>query len=106
MSGYSKQKLKLIVNKIKSAIQPDKIYLFGSQASGTSKKTSDIDLCIIKNGFEDKHEELLKAKRALFPMGIPLDILLFNDQAFSERKNIWGSVQYEIFHKGIKLYER
>lgn len=106
MTSNQKGKIKQIVKKLKAAIQPDKIYLFGSYASGTSKKNSDIDLCIIKDKFKDKHQELNKAKRALFSLGIPLDILFFNDKTFADRKDIWGSVQYEIFHKGIKLYER
>ncbi|MDI6730949.1 MAG: nucleotidyltransferase domain-containing protein, partial [Candidatus Margulisbacteria bacterium] len=49
---YSQGKIKEIVEKIKDSIQPNKIYLFGSYASGNPKENSDVDICIIKNVFE------------------------------------------------------
>ncbi|MFH1825662.1 MAG: nucleotidyltransferase domain-containing protein [bacterium] len=103
---YSQDKIQQLVDKIKDSIQPDKIYLFGSYASGTPSEHSDIDICIIKNDSKDKNQELIKVKKATYYLGIPMDILLFKEKDFAKRKDIWGSVQYEIFHKGKKLYER
>jgi predicted nucleotidyltransferase len=103
---YSTEKIKEIKEKIRAAIQPDQIYLFGSYASGKPKENSDVDICIIKNNFKDKHAELLKVKMKIFDIGVPTDILLFDNENFVKRQNIWGSVQYEIFHKGVKMYEK
>jgi len=102
----SQERIKEIIEKIKDSTQPDKVYLFGSYASGTAKENSDLDICIIKNNFKDKNEELIKAKKAVFDFGIPMDILLFKEDSFAKRQNLWGSVQYEIFNKGIKMYEK
>ena len=103
---YSQEKISQIIETIKESIQPDKIYLFGSYAYGNPKENSDLDICIIKNNFKDKQQELLKAKKSIFNIGGAMDILLFNGIDFSKRQDIWGSVQYEVSHKGIKVYER
>jgi len=103
---YSQEKINELVSQVKEASQPDKIYLFGSYASGKAKDSSDIDLCIIKNGLQDKQKELSKIKKTIFGLAIPVDILLFEEAAFDKRKNIWGSVQYEISRNGKVVYEK
>lgn len=102
----TKEKVDQVVNIIKSTVDPDAIYLFGSFVSGRAKENSDLDVCIVKDKVGNKHEELLKAKKGLFKIGIPLDILLFSSANLHKRKNIWGSVQYEICNKGKKIYEK
>ena len=42
--------IKYIIDKIVSEINPEKIILFGSHATGTATKNSDLDLFIIKDG--------------------------------------------------------
>ncbi|OGB90856.1 hypothetical protein A2625_07435 [candidate division WOR-1 bacterium RIFCSPHIGHO2_01_FULL_53_15] len=102
----TKEKADKAVDEIKKAIDPDEIYLFGSYISGQAKENSDLDICIIKDNVKDKHQLLLKAKKGLMNIGMPIDMLLFNKESFVRRQNIWGSVQYEIFHKGRKVYGR
>jgi uncharacterized protein len=102
----TKEKADKAVEEIRKAIDPDEIYLFGSYVSGQGKENSDLDVCIIKDDVKDKHQLLLKAKRGLMNIGMPIDMLLFNKEGFARRQNIWGSVQYEIFHKGRKVYGR
>lgn len=103
---HTKRRIKQVISKIKDSVDPDKIYLFGSFASGKANKNSDLDICIIKNNFASKNEQLLKAKKALFNLQIPIDMLFFKEKDFLKRQNIWGSIQYEVFHKGIKMYEK
>lgn len=96
----------LIVSKIKDAVQPEKIYLFGSYAHGSPNANSDLDLCLIKNNFRNKQEELAKARKSIWGINMPIDLLLFDEKGFASRKDLWGSVQYEIFHNGKIVYER
>lgn len=103
---FTKNKVKKIIAKIRETSLPETIYLFGSYAAGKTGENSDLDICVIKENFADKQQELVKIKKGLFGFDIPMDILLFNKESFSKRKNIWGSIQYEIFHKGIKVYDR
>lgn len=102
----TKEKADLVINTIKEISKPDKIYLFGSYVTGKTKENSDLDVCIIKNNVKDKHKELLEVKRKLFNIGIPLDILLLNQQSFKKRQDVWGTIQYEIVHNGVKVYEK
>ena len=103
---YSQEKINELVSQVKEAAKPDKIYLFGSYAAGKAKDSSDIDLCVIKNGLQDKQKELSKIKKNIFGVAIPVDILLFEEKTFNKRKNVWGSVQYEISHNGKLVYEK
>jgi predicted nucleotidyltransferase len=103
---YSKAEIQQVVEKIKEAVAPDAVYLFGSYASGRPTKNSDVDICVIKNNFQDKNAELVNIKKNTFAFNIPMDILLLKGDDFRKRQDIWGSVQYEIFHKGTKVYEK
>lgn len=102
----TKTKVNQTIKLIKDSVDPDAIYLFGSYVSGKVKENSDLDICIIKDGVKDKHILLYKAKRSIFNLGMPTDILFFSQENFTKRHNLWGTVQYEIFHKGLKVYER
>lgn len=102
----TKENADQVVETIKETIHPDKIYLFGSYVSGKTKENSDLDVCIIKDNVEDKHKELFKIRKQLFDVEIPLDLLLLNNAMFEKRKNIWGTIQYEISHNGVKVYEK
>jgi uncharacterized protein len=46
--------IKGFIERLSHEIDIDKVILFGSHASGTSKKHSDIDLAIISDSFLDK----------------------------------------------------
>lgn len=102
----TKAKVDQAIKLIKDSVEPDEIYLFGSYVSGKIKDNSDLDICIIKDGVADRHTLLSKAKRSIFNIEMPTDILFFSKEAFAKRQNLWGTVQYEIFHKGRKVYER
>ena len=102
----TKEKAEKAIESIRKSVEPDEIYFFGSYVSGNTKENSDLDICIIKDDVANKHQLLLKAKKSLFNIGIPIDLLLFNKEKFDKRRNIWGSIQYEIFHNGLKVYER
>lgn len=98
--------LREITNKIISKVNPLRVILFGSRATGSTNLNSDIDICIVDNKFTDKSDEFIKIRKALGRSIVPLDILIFNPIEFEKRKNILGTVQYEIDKKGVILYER
>lgn len=94
-----------ISKRISKQLKPTKIVLFGSSALGKETKDSDIDLCIIKDDIEDKSKEYIKTRKILGDVLIPMDIIFFNNNEYDKRKDIFGTVQYEIDKKGIVLYE-
>ena len=92
-----------IARIINRTVNPESVYLFGSYAEGTPRKNSDLDIAIIKNNVEDKHESLYQIRKALSYLGIPMDILLFETKNYLLNMNVYGTVQYEVAHKGKKL---
>jgi len=92
---------KILVEKVK----PQKIVLFGSHANGTNNQNSDIDLCLIDNRQGPKEEKIMEMRRITKKYLLPIDFLVFNASEFERRKDIYGTIQYEINKNGIKLYE-
>ena len=103
---FSKNEINQVVEKVREVSNPDKIYLFGSYAYGNPNENSDLDLCIVKKEVKDKSKELLEVSLGLFNIPIPVDIVLLDEKSFNKRNNVWGSLQYEVFHKGLKVYEK
>lgn len=99
-------KIKDIAERIAAEIKPRRIVLFGSQASGNTGVNSDIDLCIIEDSVANKNEEFIRVRHLLKDIIMPMDIIILNKDEFEKRKDIWGTVQYEIDKKGIIVYER
>jgi len=95
-----------IRDKIAAQYKPDKLVLFGSSVARGLEKANDLDLCVIKDDIVDKSDEFIKIRKILGRTILPLDILIFKKDEFDRRRNIWGTVQYEIETKGKVLYER
>jgi predicted nucleotidyltransferase len=89
---------KQIINKF----QPDKIILFGSQASGTAKLGSDIDLCIIINTSDKR--VLLTELYSEIDSRKPFDIVVYTPEEWDKAKNDPGAFAHLINQKGVALY--
>lgn len=94
-----------ISKRIGLKFKPKKIVLFGSTALGKETKNSDIDLCIIKDAIQDKSKEYIEIRKMLDDILVPMDIIFFNNKEYNKRKDIFGTVQYEIDKKGVVIYE-
>ena len=100
---YLKQE---ITDRIK-ALEPEKIFLFGSYACGTATEDSDIDLCIIKSVDKKEARELtLKARKLLrdliFKYQIGFDIIAVS-QEYIKEENI-SFYNEDIIANGTLIY--
>ena len=95
-----------ITKRIVKNFNPRRLVLFGSRAGGAVTPNSDIDLCIINDRAQDKSQDFIKIRKILGDSILPMDILFFTREEFNKRKDIWGTVQYEIDKKGVVLHER
>ena len=93
----------MIAKIINQTVKSESVYLFGSYASGSPHANSDLDIAIIKTNIKDKHEDLYQIRKALSYLSIPMDLLLFESKDYDSKVNVYGTVQYEIAHKGRKL---
>lgn len=102
--------LQAMVRSIVSAVDPEKIVLFGSHAKGTTSPESDIDLMIIeKLDFgpnRSRREELAKIRNALFDFLVPIDILVFSEAEEEDLKTLRCSVVATSATEGRVLYAR
>lgn len=98
-------------NEIAQRLEPlgaDKIILFGSYARGTPNEDSDIDICVIKNGFTSRADERAKIRELLKDIKMPKDILVETEEYFlSHSDENWiNTALYDIRHYGEMLYEK
>jgi predicted nucleotidyltransferase len=80
------------------------IYVFGSHAWGRPNKYSDIDLCVVIANRLNKNNAYFNISKELNSKKIvSLDILVYNEREYNDRKNRAGIVN-TIVTKGRALY--
>ena len=91
-----------IKEKIAEAYKPEKIYLFGSYASGFPNQDSDLDLIIVKETNLPKHKRGCEVRKFLFGVKVPMDLKVYTPAEFESGKNNQYSFLYSAM-KGSKL---
>ena len=79
--------LKKFAEEISTEVPIDKMYLFGSRATGKIKKSSDVDLLLVSKGFIGKRR--LKRAPPLYMkwnLQYPVDFVCLTPKEFREKK--------------------
>ncbi len=94
-----------LTNQFITQLMPERIYLFGSYASGTSNENSDLDFYIVvKDDISDIVSLTTQAYRSIRQVKKhPVDIIVGTTSRFEDRKNI-PSIENEVYQKGLLLY--
>lgn len=92
-------------------IQPEKILLFGSYASGVPNKNSDIDIIVIVNEKLEKKSRIdaltkLNMKTALPNLMFSKDFKMYSLNEYAELKGNKNSFLYSALQNAKTLYER
>jgi len=95
-----------VTRRLVSALDPDKVILFGSRARGDERPDSDIDLLIIRASDEPKHQRIIRAFRALRGMGVPKDILWVTPEEMDDWREIGNHVVNRGLKEGKVLYDK
>ena len=95
-----------IMNIIVQTVMPERIYLFGSYASGIPNADSDYDFYVVVP--DDSERPPLLTERiynALYKQTgkKPVDILVKHLSDFESRKTL-PTIEREVFTKGVVLY--
>lgn len=87
------------------ARSPARVILFGSRARGTSGPHSDLDFLVIEDQVEDTIREAARLRRALPPLGVPVDVLAISAREAARRRDWPGSVIKLALREGRTLAE-
>ncbi len=71
---------------ILAAPNAEQIVLFGSQARGDADAGSDLDFLVIEPEVENRAQEMVRLRRALRPLRVPVDVLVYS----RDEVNRWG----------------
>ncbi|MBU3105887.1 nucleotidyltransferase domain-containing protein [Clostridium gasigenes] len=95
-----------LLKEINEVSQINSIYLFGSYAYGTPNDESDLDICIITDDKSKGKLEIMKTiRKAMAKVAImPIDILVYYSDEFSERAKRNYTMKNEILLQGVKIY--
>jgi len=95
-----------IIEAVIAGYSPEKVFLFGSHASGTTDGDSDVDLLIIKDTEDPFFDRLASVRRVVTGthQGIPLDILVLTPGELASRLNEGDQFLAEITEKAQMVY--
>ena len=95
-----------VVQRIVRTLQPEKIVLFGSYASGTPTCDSDVDLLVVMETTAPSVERYLAVSRLLRPRPFPVDILVKRPDEIQSALEAGDFFIREVLSRGQVLYER
>ena len=98
--------LRVIVDRLVKAIDPDRIVLFGSRARGDGRGDLDLDLLVIKDSDARPHRRVIPAYRALTGIGVPKDIPWRTPSEIRDWAGVENYIATRALREGRVLYEK
>lgn len=95
-----------VVRRIRAVAEPERIILFGSQARGDAKPSSDIDLLIIAQSDLPRYKRSVPFYRALLGLGVAKDIIVYTPEEVEDWKTASCSLVAAVLREGKVLYEK
>ena len=104
--GIDETLAKEIVRRILSAASPDRIILFGSAASHSMTRDSDVDLLIVEQVPGNAHEESVRIRRLIGDIGYPVDVIVIGRDEISGRPRALAGGAMKFLEQGTGCWLR
>jgi len=98
--------LQTLLQMLIERVQPEKVVLFGSYATGTATAESDIDLLVILESDLRRDRRQEAVSQALRPRRVPVDILAYTPAEVQRCLETPSSFVRHILTTGKVLYDR
>ena len=99
--------LEEVVDRLVQGLQPDRIYLFGSQARGQADEGSDIDLLLVVPDSDlPRHQREALSYDLLWGLTIPVDLIVLTRAEFQRGSRVRTSLPSTVQAEGELLYGR
>lgn len=100
-----KDQLSTAIKLLRERLNPEAIYLFGSQASGqATTENGDVDFCVIVGDNKDPYRETVDAYESLQEMPFPKDIIVRRKSRFEERSTWPSTLEHEVRRTGRLVF--
>jgi predicted nucleotidyltransferase len=94
-----------IVTRVVRALEPERVYLFGSRARGDAGDDSDFDLLIVVPRSDlPGHARDRIALRSLRGLRVPIDAIVLTHDEFERKRHVASSLPGTIDREGKLLY--
>lgn len=101
-----KKEVQKSVDRIKERYKPEKIFIFGSYATGKITPDSDVDFFIIKKTTKPRRERQREVSRLLIDRAVPIDILVFTPAETERRRRLGDPFVLDILNSGKLVYAK
>lgn len=105
-SGIDGAMIDTIVRRIAEYCAPERILMFGSQATGQATAESDLDLLVIMPSELPRHWRAVPIRRLFQPSPCPMDILVYTPDEVEYWMGTANHIVTTAVRTGKLLYER
>ena len=104
MKNPDSRLLEDVVERIKNAVSPLRIILFGSASRGEMNRNSDLDLLVVMPEGTHRRQTSRKIIRALRGIGVPKDVVIVTERDVLDYGSNQSLVLKPALEEGRELY--
>lgn len=98
-------KARIIGQRLRRVLAPDRIYLFGSHARGAAGPDSDLDfLVVVPGSAKSRYERAVEARGFVRDIAVPKDIIVLTRAEWEKEIKAPCSLSSTVLREGIALH--
>jgi predicted nucleotidyltransferase len=101
-----KQLLHEIVTRIRLAVRPQRIVLFGSRARGSARDDSDFDFLVVKPSTKPRYRRSAPIYRVLADLPVEVEVMVYTPQEIRQWRHVPEAFVTTALREGKVLYEK